>query len=97
MGRADMHITSTWARAERNAAIRSMEWVPEPDSTKAQATAYIATANHPKDHHVFTALAIVPGVHGGNIPSDVRQQLQLTLNEYLADHPNGLDNSVVSV
>ena len=93
-----MHIDAgVWLRLERDASLRATREVIEPDSTKAEFTAYVAKAKHPKDHHEFAARLVLTGVYGGNIPGPVRIELQHALDGYLAEHPNGLDNSEVTV
>ena len=97
MGRADMHIERQWFYYERDATVRSIVRTPTGDRDKATGTAWVARARHPKDHHEYGVQAIVDGAVQVTISKRARQDLQSALDHYLAGHPNGLDNPVMSV
>ena len=98
MGRADMHIERQWFYYRRDASMRAIAPEPTDDRDKATGTAWVARAQHPKDHHEYGVQAIMDGiVQDFPVPKPVRLELQRALDSYLTDHPNGFDNPVVSV
>ena len=97
MGRADMHIERQWFYYERDASMRAIAQIPTGDRDKATGTAWVARARHPKDHHEYGVQAIVDGAVQDTISKPMRQELQHALDGYLAEFPDGLDNSIITV
>ena len=69
------------------------------DATKATGTYWDAQDRHPVDHHEFGLRLIIDDqvITDHLPPAQHRQELQLALDRYLTDTPDGLDNPAVTV